>query len=367
MARAGVVARLPALLLVFLPAGAIAGDLQGGGRVQSFYAHDNNVFEATDAARRQGVGSLRLLGEVRLAAAKLPLDSRAELSLRGLAESFQDYPAEDRRQGEVGLSWDLASAAARHRLTAEAGYGLRAYPDSSSRGHQRAWGRVIGVVPAGPRGSLIGRLDAWQLDFRRLPGTDQTGGDFDLSCEHPWGRRLVLRGGIELGTVRHRSMSLRILGVLPDTSVYGADRRDHYRFLHVGCRMTGRLVVQVQAGIRTQASNSLDGVFRRPEVTWLVSRSLGWRVIGQFYGNLERTSHTTPALRHQSVTRTGEIEAGDDDNTIVLRLTRPVGHGWDLDARLGWYRNEALLVGVYYRKQVASFGISRSFGSSSGS
>jgi hypothetical protein len=357
-------ARSLALLLVFLPGGAIAGDLQGGGRVQSFYAHDDNVFEATDAARRQTAGSLRLLGEVRLAAVELPLDSRAEFSLRGLAESFQDYPSEDRRQGEVGLSWDLASPAARHRLNLEAGYGLRAYPDSSSRGHHRAWGRVIGVVPVGPRGSLIGRLDAWQLDFRRLPGTDQTGADFDLSCEHPWGRRLVLRGGIELGTVRHRSMSLRILGVLPDTSVYGADRRDHYRFVHVGCRMTGRLVVQVQAGIRMQASNSLDGVLHRPEVTWLVSRPLGCRVIGQFYGNLEHTAYT--ALRYRPVTRTGEIEVGDDDNTVVLRLTRPIGHGWDLDARLGWYRNEALLVGVYYRKQVASLGISRSFGSSSG-
>ena len=365
MALNGIAARSLALFFTLLPGRATAVDLQVGGRVQSSYAHDNNVFEVTDPARRQTTGSLRLLGEVRLAALELPLDSRAELSLRGLAESFPECPAEDRRQGEAGLSWDLASAAARHRLTLDAGYGLRAYPDSSSRGHHRAWGRASGVAPVGPRGSLVGRLNAWQLDFRRLPGTDQAGGNFDLSYEHPWGRRLVLRGGIELGMVRHRSVSLLVPGVYPDTSVYGAERRDHYRFLHVGCRKTGRLVVQIQAGIRMQASNSLDGVFHRPEVTWLVSRPLGWRIIWQFYGSLEHTTYTVPALRHQPITRTGEIEAGDDDNSIVLRLARPLSRRWDLDARIGWYRNEALLLGVYYRKQVTSLGISRSFGASS--
>ena len=75
--------------------------------------------------------------------------------------------------------------------------------------------------------------------------------------------------------------------------------------------------------------------------------------------------NTARALRHVSVTRTGEIEAGDDDNTIVLRVARPLGHRWDLDARIGWYRNEALLLGVYYRKQVISLGVSQNFGSAS--
>ena len=366
MPRARMGARALALLLLLLPGRAVAGDLQGGGRLQSSYAHDSNVFEVTDPGRRQSDGSLRLQGEVRLVAAELPLESRAELLLRGLAESFQDHPAEDRRQGEAGLSWDLAPAAARHRVTLETGYGLRAYPDSSSRGHHRAWGRLIGVAPVGPRGSLVGRLDIWQLDFRRTPTIDQTGGGFDLSYEHPVGRGLVLRGGLDLGTVHHRSESLRHLVVGGDPPAeYGADRRDSYRFLHVGCRKTGRLVVQAQAGFRMQASNSLDGVLHRPEVNWLVSRSLGWRVIGQFYGNLEHTTYTARALRHVSVTRTGEIEAGDDDNTIVLRVARPLGHRWDLDARIGWYRNEALLLGVYYRKQVISLGVSQNFGSAS--
>ena len=122
-------------------------------------------------------------------------------------------------------------------------------------------------------------------------------------------------------------------------------------------------MVEAEVGIRLQASNSLDGEYERPRVTWLVSRPLGWRVIGQFYGSLERTTYSEPLLHRFSVVRTGEIEAGDNDNTITFRLARPIGYGWDLDARVGWYRNEALLVGVFYRKQVASVGISRSFGS----
>jgi hypothetical protein len=367
-----------AALLALLPGVAMAGALRGGGRLQTSFVHDSNVFEAIEVVGRRTAGSLRLLGEVQLQATELPLSSRAGFSLRGLTESLHDYSSENRRQGEAALSWDLASATGRHRLALEAGYGLRTYPnslrpnsairpDSSSGGHQRTWGRFVGVAPVGPRGSLAARLDVWQLNFRRTARVDRAGGGFDLAYEHPWGQRLVLRGGLELGTVRHGFPSLRVdRGSDPLTIGFGADRLDHYRFLHVGFHRTGRLIFQAQAGFRLEASNSIDGAFRRPEVTWLVSCPVGWRVVGQFYGSLERTTYTEPALRQFFVPRTGEIEAGDDDNTIVLRLARPIGHGWDLDARLGWYRNEALLVGVYYRKQVASFGISRSFGSSSG-
>jgi hypothetical protein len=366
-------------LLVLFPGLALAAAWHGGGRLQSSLVRDSNVFEAIEAAGRRTAGSLRLLGDAELRASELPFSSRAEISLRGLAESLQDYPKEDRRQGEASLSWSLASATGRHRLALEAGYGQRAYPNSSSRsdsssrpdsssgGHHRTWGRFVGAAPVGPRGSLVGRLDLWQLDFGRTARIDRTGGGFDLSYEHPRGPRLVLRGGLELGTVRHGFQSLRLdRGSDPPTISFGADRSDHYRFFHVGFRRTGRLVLQAQAGWRSQASNSLDGAFRRPEVTWLVSRPLGWRVIGQFYGNLEHTAYTARALRDFYIDRTGEIEAGADDNTIVLRLIRPVGHGWNLDAQLGWYRNESALVGVYYRKQVISLGISRSFGSASG-
>jgi hypothetical protein len=343
-----------------------AAELRASGRVQSAVVRDDNVFETSLPDSSKADVSIRLLGEGRLTANELPLNSRAELSLRGLTESFQDNSAEDRRQGEAGLSWDLTPAAARHRLAMEAGYGRRTYPDSSSRGHHRAWGRVIGATPVGPRGSFVGRLDAWQLDFRRTVRIDQAGSSFDLTYEHPWGRRLVLRGGLELGTVRHGLKALRLdREPSPPVLSPGPDRRDHYRFLHAGFRRTGRLVVQAQAGFRVQASNSIDGAFHRPEVTWLLSWPLRWRVLGLFYGNLERTTYTDKALGGFFVPRTGEIEAGEDDNTIVLRLARPLGRGWDLDARVGWYRNEALLVGVYYRKQVISLGISRDFGPAS--
>lgn len=344
-----------------------AGDFRVGGRTQSALVRDDNVLEASLSDSTQTDAALRLLGEGWLIAEALPLESRAQLSFRGLAESFQDHSAEDRRQGEASLWWDLASVTARRRLTLEAGYGLRAYAGSPTRGHHRAWGQITGTAPVGPRGSLVGRLDVWQLDFRRTARTDRTGGGFDLSYEHPCRRRLVLRAGLELGAVGHGVESLRLdRSTDPQDLVIGADRRDRSRFVHLGFRRNGRLVVQAQAGLRIQASNSVDGVFRRPEVSWLVSRPLAWRVSVQCYGNLSRTTYTESVLRRVLITRTGEIEAGDDDNTVVLRCARPVGYGWDLDARVGWYRNEALLVGVYYRKQVVSVGISRNFGSPSG-
>jgi hypothetical protein len=357
-----------AMLLAAVGFPARAAELRGSGRLQSALVGDDNVLEATAADGRYGDASLRLLGDGRLAWDGLLFGSRAEVSLRGLSESFRDHPAEDRRQGEAALAWDVASATARHRLALEAGYGLRAYPDSSSRGHHRSWGRVTGAVPVGPRGSLVGRLDMWQLDFRSTPRVDQTGAGFDLSYEHPLGRRLVLQGGLELSGLHYGFKSLRIdRGLDPPAPALGADRRDQRRFLHLGFRRSGRLVLQAQVGYRMQASNSIDGAFHRPEATWLVSWPLRWRVIGQFYGSIEHTKYTDRALRDFLVPRTGEIEAGEDDNTIAFRLARPLGRDWDLDARVGWYRNEALLVGVYYRKRVISLGFSRSFGSSSGS
>lgn len=344
-----------------------AAEFRAGGRLQSALVHDDNVFEAMDAAGRHADSSLRLLGDGRFAVGALPLGSRAEISLRVLSESFRDKPSEDRRHGEAGLAWDLASATARHRLALEAGYGQRTYPDSTIRGHHRAWGRATGVIPVGPRGSLVGRFDVWQLDFRSTARVDQAGGGFDLSLEHPAGRHVVLQGGLELNVVHHGAPSVRFVprqkppeldtGLCPD-------RRDQGGGFHAGFRRVGRLVLQAQAGFRMQSSNSVDGTFHRPEVTWLVSWPWGWRVHGQVYGSLKHTDYT--ALRGMDVTRTGEIDAGEDDNTIAVRLARPLGHGWDMDARVGWYRNEAAFVGDYYLKRVISVGLSRSFGSPSG-
>ncbi len=354
-------------LLVASPAGAASErSLRGEGRLQTSFARDSNVLESTDSDGSSAANALRFLGEARLSAKEMPFGSRAEFSLRGLEERVEDHRRENRRQGEIGLSWVLSAAVSRRRLALDGGYGLRAYPDSSDRGHHRAWGRAAGAVPVGPRGVLTGTVDLFQLDFRRTERTDRVGGGFDLSYEHPWGRRSAVRGGVEVGTVRHGSPALRKLGAGGDGSVYGGDRSDDYRFFHLGYRRTGRLVLQVQAGVRTQVSNSLDGEFDRPEVSWLVSRPLVERVIGQFYGNLVSVSYRSDDLERYLVTRVGEIEAGEDDNAIVLRLARSFGRDWDLDAHLGWYRNEGQEVGVYYRKTVISFGISRRFGSPSG-
>ena len=112
-ARSRIVGRSLATLLALLPTLVMAGTWRGGGRLEGFLARDDNVYEDTDAARRQTADSYRLLGEALLQASELPLSSHAEFSLRGLAESFRDHPQEDRRQGEAGLAWDLASATGR--------------------------------------------------------------------------------------------------------------------------------------------------------------------------------------------------------------------------------------------------------------
>jgi hypothetical protein len=351
---------------------ASATEFRGGGRLQSSFVHDGNIVEATVDSNRTADSFLRILGEVRLRAGRLPLDSRAELMLRGFSESYLDHPAVDRRQGEVDLPWCIASDVTRRRFEIEAGRGARAYPDSSGRGHHRNWGRAPGAVPAGPHGSLVARFETWQLDFLGTPQIDRAGTGFDLAYEHRLSPRNTLRTGLELGSVRcgWLSQSLVVHGDGQDppvTSVEGrSHRRDQYRFLHAGWRRIGRLVLQLQVGYRVQASNSFDGAFRRPEATWLVSRPLAGRVIGQFYGNLEHTTYDERRIGGVVAVFPGKINAGEDDNTVALRLARPIGKGWDLDARVGWYRNESVDIGVYYRKRVVSIGVTRNFGEASG-
>jgi hypothetical protein len=332
--------------------------------VQSSLVRDDNVREATEDSLARADESLRLLGELRLDAGALPLDLSGAVSVRLLSESFRDLPSEDRRQLESTLSLGLAPASGRGRASLEAGYGMRAYPDSTSRGHRRGWGRITASAPVGPRGSLVGRLDAWRLDFRSTGRVDRTGGGVDLSYEHPAGAGIVLSGGLELGAVHHGIGRFRRgSGEDPPVLDLATDRRDQVRFFHLGARRVGRLVVRAEVGYRSQASNSIDAALHRRELTWLVSYSPGWGVTGQFFGNLEKTTYTEAALRDFDITRTGD-DLGENQNTVALRLARELVRNWDLEVRTGWYRNEGLLVKGYYRKQVTSVGLSWNFGSS---
>jgi hypothetical protein len=78
----------------------------------------------------------------------------------------------------------------------------------------------------------------------------------------------------------------------------------------------------------------------------------------QLRGRAEWTSYRDHGLSEVFISRLGEEqEAGEDNNSLQVRLRRPVARGWALEGRISWFRNESLLVGSYYRKNLGSIGI----------
>jgi hypothetical protein len=78
----------------------------------------------------------------------------------------------------------------------------------------------------------------------------------------------------------------------------------------------------------------------------------------QLRGRVETTSYRDSGLADVYILRAGENqEAGEDNNSLQLRLRRPIGTGWSIEGRVSWFRNESLLVGSFYRKTVGSLGV----------
>jgi hypothetical protein len=209
----------------------------------------------------------------------------------------------------------------------------------------------------------------WYLDFRRTGPRDEGGFDFDLAYQHPVHATLYAQTGLEIGTVRHGLPSIQVVRDEPDAPFYpvwGQNRHDSFRRARVGLLWRWQGLIRIEYGLRSQGSNSVDAALSRHELTWLWSRGLPFGLTGQFFGSLEHTRYSDPHLGSILVVRSGDPEAGDDDNAVVLRLGRSFGRGWTVEARHAWYRNESLLVENYYRKRIWSVGLSWESGQLSG-
>ncbi len=121
--------------------------------------------------------------------------------------------------------------------------------------------------------------------------------------------------------------------------------------------MTGPLF-EISLGWESVRSNSFGYSVGRRSAESAVSGWLPWRVLAQARGRIESTSYHDRDLARVFVLRSGENqEAGDDNNSMILRLRRPIRKGLALDGRVAWFRNESLLVGSFYRKTTATIGV----------
>ncbi len=87
----------------------------------------------------------------------------------------------------------------------------------------------------------------------------------------------------------------------------------------------------------------------------------GWlpgRLLLQIRGRAESTSYRDAGLSDVFIFPAGEEqEAGEDNNSLQVRLRRPLGPGMAVEGRISWFRNESLLVGSFYRKTLGSIGV----------
>ncbi len=334
---------------------------------------DTNVLESLDPDAAIEETFARLMTQFRLGRRGLPGGLLMDLGGRLLAERYRGMRSEARYQEEVSIGV-LAPGPARSGMSRlEAGWSGRQYPDSTIRGFARWWVRPQTQMRLGPTGTLRVRTEVWGLDFRRTDPRDQVGLSVDLTYEHPLRRWLLLDAGLELGGVRHGLPSIQVTDGRQDTTeephplqVEGPDRRDDYRFGHLGVRWMRWVLFRVQFGFRSQVSNSIDAGFSRSEIRWLVARGLPLDLQFQCFGNLETTRYSDRKLDLLDVVLPGEVEANDDDNTLAIRLSRRIGRGLSADVRYSWFRNESLFLRDYYRKRVLTFGLNWEAGEVSG-
>lgn len=371
-ARLAFALRVSFALLAALSAAALSAhraEAAAYARVQLGWGGDNNVFERIEKPAQVEDHFLRTLAEVEFSRETLPMGGRGALGLRGFSENYSQEPHESRAQGEARLSTEFPLRRNGALLRVDGGYSARSYPDSSRRDFRRAYVGLQGSVPLGPTGGLRPTLRVTNLDFKRTPRRDQLGIAFDLSYEQPVVRGILAGAGLEITNLRHGRASIRWNeeGGEEVGTEFGPDQRDNSRFLHVGARWVRRWAARVEYGFRMQESNSLGSSYHRHEFRWLFAAPLPARFSAQLYGNLEHTHYTDEGLDRIYVIRAGEEEeAGDDNNTVALGLSRPVARSVRVESRVAWYRNESLLEGEYYRKRVWSLGLSWETGRPSG-
>lgn len=329
------------------------------GRLQTSVGRDSNPLETVRETLPAGEETehdlfYRLQGESEITFRNEPATRRLGVSMRGFLERYDELPREARAQAEARVQADLPIGGRGGVLRFETGWRARAYPDSTLRNFQRAWGSVRSRFKMGPRGALQPRIEIWSQDYDRTGRRDQVGTDIELGYEMSLLDDLYATVGLEVGGIRFNRRSLQVERTPEgNTIIFGPDQRDDHRLARIGTRYLRRVLIQLEYGFRSHRSNSIGSSFRRHEVRWLASRSLPWGWSGQLYGSLESTTYTDDDLADLIVIRVGEEEeAGDDNNVFAVQLGRPLIQGWRVQLRHSWYRNESLLVGDYYRKRV---------------
>ncbi len=341
---------LPLSFLALLPCESIAAPTLTGSLA---WGWDDNVREAMDPRAKLEDHFLRFMLDGSPGAGRWGA-SRGALRVRGLAERYDRYATESRLQGEV-TGEALRSLGGGATIWINGWVEGRVYPDSTSRNFRRS-SLSIGASAPFHRGRVGIGLSDRTIDYRRNPGIDRRGDAFFVDYRRAITARLETHFMMEFEWARWDRRAIK--QVAPDLFAPGGRQEDRGREARLTLRYLRGWLLETTFGWESVRSNSFGYSVGRRRIEAAVSAWLPGSVLAQLRGRLEEADYHDRELDRVFVIRTGEdVEAGEDSNSLTLRLRRQLIPRVLLEGRASLFRNESLLVGSRYDKRTASLGL----------
>jgi hypothetical protein len=120
----------------------------------------------------------------------------------------------------------------------------------------------------------------------------------------------------------------------------------------------GWALLRIGISYRRNVSNSYGYAYEVPTIHVLGARALPWKLTVRIFVSLQWKTYTDPLQPFLQIRPDTEIE---ENNTMVLDLSRDFGRGWEIVLRSAWYQNESPFRNLFYKKRVIGIGLSKRF------
>jgi hypothetical protein len=268
------------------------------------------------------------------------------------ADRYFTLRRENRWLGDVqlALSWNPKK---KRRLFLQTTLFRQAYPDSLVRNFRR-WSLRLGYSAPLPLRGWSGGVE-WEflgLDYRRTERWDLNGWLLRWIGRRSLGRGWKGEFSFRLGEDHFGRASLKVREEEGEiVTDLGPDQKDAVRALGVTLERYRPLVLRLGYALSWRRSNSFGFSYRRHDLSVLASVALPWDMDLQGLLTLQWTRYTDEGMDSIFVFRSGEeVEAGETNNSLTLRIRRPLDQHWTLELRGAVYRNEGLLLDRFYTK-----------------
>ena len=314
---------------------------------------DDNVREAMEKDQRHPDRFLRLY----LEGSQEQMRYRAYaagLRLRALTERYLRYADDSRLQveGNIELLRRLGRGGS---LWANGRLERRVYPDSTPRNFSRdAFSIGLGAPCRGGRLNI--GTSTRGIDYQRTRRFDRRGQAFTIDYRKPLSPRWEANAIAEFEWAHWGRSAIK--QVTAEAFELRGDQEDRGREARFGIQYVRGWLYGLTLAWGLVRSNSFGYSVTRRSVEGQVHGWLPGALLFQVRGRVEGVAFHDRGLGRVFVIRTGEdVEAGQDNNALYLRVRRALSSQLAVEGRASWFRNESLLIGTHYHKMVGSLGV----------